>query len=247
MAKIRMSAGEKKKQLILDVSKKLFYKQGYSATTYEDICKEADIPAGSVAYHFKSKRNLAAVIQDEFSRQNKTYMEALVGNAYSITMLMALEVLNMWKKYFEDDHLRRFVIEINVDHDIANYCFDYIRHLYQIVADEQGVEIDSNTLDFITVTQIGMTGELLIRCETNPDLYTYEEVGAYSIRVFCQLLGLRRNHIQAIIDNVLRIYPTLPIDNRYFADFEYNPKYIAAFDEAKCEREDREATIRRQK
>ncbi len=41
---VRLSAGEKKKRLIIGVCKKLFYRNGYVGTTYEDICREADIP-----------------------------------------------------------------------------------------------------------------------------------------------------------------------------------------------------------
>lgn len=35
---VRLSAGEKKKRLIIGVCKKLFYRNGYVGTTYEDIC-----------------------------------------------------------------------------------------------------------------------------------------------------------------------------------------------------------------
>ena len=92
---VRRASGEKKKDLIISVSKSLFYEKGYAATTYEDISNLADIPASSIAYHFSSKRNLAAVIQEEFQRQNKVYMEKLIGDGFSNTVKMALEIMNM--------------------------------------------------------------------------------------------------------------------------------------------------------
>ncbi|MEI3231393.1 MAG: TetR/AcrR family transcriptional regulator [Gordonibacter pamelaeae] len=82
---VKLKAGEKKKNLIIDVCKKLFYRKGYANTTYDDICKKADIPPGSITYHFRGKRDIAAVIDAEYEAQNKIYIKKMCGKAYDKT------------------------------------------------------------------------------------------------------------------------------------------------------------------
>ena len=50
---VKRSAGEKKRDLIVSVCKKLFYEKGYNNTTYNDICTAADIPPGTITYDFE--------------------------------------------------------------------------------------------------------------------------------------------------------------------------------------------------
>lgn len=77
---VRLSAGEKKKRLIIGVCKKLFYRNGYVGTTYEDICREADIPPGTITYHFDGKAGIATAIEVEYEAQNKIYIEKMCGD-----------------------------------------------------------------------------------------------------------------------------------------------------------------------
>lgn len=79
---VRLSAGEKKKRLIIGVCKKLFYRNGYVGTTYEDICREADIPPGTITYHFDGKAGIATAIEVEYEAQNKIYIEKMCGDLF---------------------------------------------------------------------------------------------------------------------------------------------------------------------
>lgn len=87
---VRLSAGEKKKQLIIGVCKKLFYRNGYVGTTYEDICREADIPPGTITYHFDGKAGIATAIEVEYEAQNKIYIEKMCSDLFSKTQLAVI-------------------------------------------------------------------------------------------------------------------------------------------------------------
>ena len=99
---VRLSAGEKKKRLIIGVCKKLFYRNGYVGTTYEDICREADIPPGTITYHFDGKAGIATAIEVEYEAQNKIYIEKMCGDLFSKTQLAVIENYHMWKRIYED-------------------------------------------------------------------------------------------------------------------------------------------------
>lgn len=236
---VEKKTGEKKKQAILKVSKELFYERGYKDTTFTDISKILDCPASTISYHFGSKIELASVIQGEYSRQNKIYIESMVGDVYSKTMLMALEILNMWKRNLENDRLRRFLIETGADSSIVTYYFDYIKYLYKVVIDEHDVEISEDKLSLMASTQIGMTHEILVI--SNTDLVSLDYVGyaSHVITVFCKMIGFNEFQISKLIENATEIFERLPIDNRYFDYFSYAKRYLHKADTAKLLPEDR--------
>jgi len=61
--RIRMSAGERREQLI-DVARTLFAERGYDATSIEEIAASAQVSKPVVYEHFGGKEGLYAVIID---------------------------------------------------------------------------------------------------------------------------------------------------------------------------------------
>lgn len=227
---VKMSAGEKKKKLILDTCKKLFYRNGYENTTYEDICKAADIPPGTITYHFGSKRELAAIIDAEYERENKTYIEKMCGDRYSKTELMVIENYHMWKRIYEDENIRRFLLDLSADKLPNASSIDAIRYFYQCVMEDQGIDIDEKELALIVSTQVGMSDGVLNAMEHSDFDYTYEESAEFGIRFFMRQLGMDDEAIKKLIKRGKEIFDTLPIDNRYYVDFAYDDKYVPKLD-----------------
>ncbi len=227
---VKMSAGEKKKKLILDTCKKLFYRNGYENTTYEDICKAADIPPGTITYHFGSKRELAAIIDAEYERENKTYIEKMCGDRYSKTELMVIENYHMWKRIYEDENIRRFLLDLSADKLPTASSIEAIRYFYQCVMEDQGIDIDDKELALIVSTQVGMSDGILNAMEHSEFDYTYEESAEFGIRFFMRQLGMDDETIKKYIERGKEIFDTLPIDNRYYVDFAYDDKYVPKLD-----------------
>lgn len=223
---VETRSGEKKKAAILEAAKKLFYEKGYTETTLSDIAKQIDSPASAISYHFGSKHDLAWTIQSEYSRQNKIYMQLLVGDAYSNTMMMALELFDMWERNLTNDNLRRFLMELSVETVVLSSHFDNVKYLYRLVIEDQGLHCDDNKLNLMAATQIGMTSRLLDVDSLYPNAYTYVDLASHVIHVFCQMIGMSKAQVDVLIANALEIYKTLPIDNRYFDYFAYNTKYV---------------------
>lgn len=227
---VKMSAGEKKKKLILDTCKKLFYRNGYENTTYEDICKAADIPPGTITYHFGSKRELAAIIDAEYERENKTYIEKMCGDRYSKTELMVIENYHMWKRIYEDENIRRFLLDLSADKLPNASSIEAIRYFYRCVMEDQGIDIDDKELALIVSTQVGMSDGILNAMEHSEFDYTYEESAEFGIRFFMRQLGMDDETIKKYIERGKEIFDTLPIDNRYYVDFAYDDKYVPKLD-----------------
>ena len=163
---VRLSAGEKKKRLIIGVCKKLFYRNGYVGTTYEDICREADIPPGTITYHFDGKAGIATAIEVEYEAQNKIYIEKMCGDLFSKTQLAVIENYHMWKRIYEDGNIRRFLREITSERIPSKSVHDVVEYYYKCVMEDQGIEgIAQNELDLIVAAQLGLSdaGEVHLR------------------------------------------------------------------------------------
>lgn len=236
---VEIKSGEKKKRAILEAAKTLFYEKGYKDTTLSDIARIVDCPASSISYHFGSKLELACLIQGEYSRQNKVYMEAITGNKYSKTMLMCLELMEMWHRNFENANLRRFLVETGEDSNILGSYFENVKYLFQVVIDEHDVDISTESLDLIAATQIGMTKRLVDIVCMNPGKFEPMTIAEHSITVFSKMVGIPNEKIEPLINNAKEIFPSLPIDNRYFEYFQYKKEHILRVPTEKLPPEDR--------
>ena len=67
----------KSKAKLLDAAIQLIRRQGYSATTVDEICAAAGVTKGSFFHHFKTKDDLGV----EATRQWETMTEAVFGEA----------------------------------------------------------------------------------------------------------------------------------------------------------------------
>jgi AcrR family transcriptional regulator len=224
---VKLSAGEKKKQLILDTCKKLFYRKGYQNTTYDDICMMADVPPGSITYHFDGKRNIAGIIAGEYEAQNKIYIEKMTGNKYSKSLLVVIEIFHMWKRLFDDDNLFRFMLDISSERLPTMSDFEVVKYFYKVVLDERGIDtIDEKTLGFIVSSQLGMSDGIINMVALSFDSYTYEEVAEFSIKFFFRQVGLEYKEIDKLLKEGKAIFDKLPIDNRYYRNFKYDETYL---------------------
>ena len=60
-----MSKGQRTRHSILLTAFDLMYRNGYRATSVDDILKKMDVTKGSFFYHFKSKEEMALAVIDE--------------------------------------------------------------------------------------------------------------------------------------------------------------------------------------
>ena len=65
------------KRRLLDAATNLMLKQGFTATTVDQVCAEADLTKGSFFHYFKSKDEIGEAALDHFSsRQQQQFAEA---------------------------------------------------------------------------------------------------------------------------------------------------------------------------
>lgn len=225
---VRVSAGEKKKKLIVDTCKELFYTRGYNGTTFADIADKADIPQGLITYHFESKLNLGLSIRAEFEREDYDYTHALlaeIGADYKTRTVVGL--LHYWQLVFEDANLRRFLVEIMTGGFADMDRIEETKRYYRPIMNECGVsDIDRKRFGLIAAAHVGMELELLGYAARGLDLYSYEDIAIFFIERRFEMIGVPEEVYREALEAGKRIFPTIPYDNRFYKGFKYDRKYL---------------------
>ncbi len=69
------------RERILEAARTLFYRQGFEATSFTDIAREAGIPRGNFYYHFKSKDEILLAVIDQWGGYLRGALEIIEGEA----------------------------------------------------------------------------------------------------------------------------------------------------------------------
>lgn len=71
-----MTKKSEKYNTLIEVAKKLIYKQGFDTTTLSDISLEANVPLGNLYYYFKEKPDIGMAVLNSIAFEQKMLLEA---------------------------------------------------------------------------------------------------------------------------------------------------------------------------
>ena len=109
------SVGDKTKAEILNGSRKLFYKNGYTETTYNDISEYIHINRALIPYHFKSKQALAFSVYSEIVDTAISKADELLDtNSLSGDLTAAFNII-IFFRLFSNKHFTNFTCELMAD------------------------------------------------------------------------------------------------------------------------------------
>ncbi|MCP5000674.1 MAG: TetR/AcrR family transcriptional regulator [Hyphomicrobiales bacterium] len=72
-----MKRGEKNRAGLVAAAARLFWHQGYDATSLADIARISDIPLGNVYYYFRSKSDFALAVADVFVAETELMLSEI--------------------------------------------------------------------------------------------------------------------------------------------------------------------------
>ncbi len=172
-----MATGSKHK--ILEVSRDLFYRRGYLATSVDDILAEAKVSKSNFYYHFKSKEDLGIAVLDH----RRAEFEAALASTLCNDALSPLERLSAFLKRLSEsreahassgcpfgnliaemsDHSERF------RHELSRMFSDFADVVARTVADGQRAgqfrnDVDPHTAGALVVQTV-QGAFLLLKCQ----------------------------------------------------------------------------------
>ncbi len=95
------SKGERTRERILEITKKLVMQKGFSGTSIDDILKEAKLTKGAFFHHFKGKAELAKVLVEWHALSDLAMFERLVEESEAETD-DPLEQMMLFLEKFEE-------------------------------------------------------------------------------------------------------------------------------------------------
>jgi len=213
---------EEKKALILDTCKELFYKKGYTGTTYEDINTAAGLPPGSVTNYYSGKKALAETIHAEYEMKVKTAISLLAGDDHELRVMSALEIIYWWQLFYTSPNIRRFIVEISKEGILRKSLAGNTQHFFKQQIDEYGIKMDSSRFKLVTNAYIGMVTALLLNADENFSSHTADEVADFVIESAYKMLNVDRAVIIDAINRAHEIYRGVKLSDAYYEFFKYD-------------------------
>ncbi len=208
------------KEIILNSCKKLFYENGYTKTTFRDICKDANVNQGSIYYHFKKKNHIAGVIYSDFLIQNKNFINQLFGQKYGLQILTALEIRNFWTLFLNDMKARRFLYEISKDRVLIE-CFREIgEEFFRLHTTKYNLGIDEKQLKIINLSASAIESESIISLVDGYIHMSIDELCIFEIRTIYEFMNISYKRIDEIIRISDEIYSKINIQMKKYFEIE---------------------------
>jgi TetR/AcrR family transcriptional regulator, repressor for uid operon len=144
MPKLKPDTQRARREHILDAAEQCFAREGFHATTMQDICKEAAVSPGALYVYFTSKEALIEGICERDRAEFQARFSDLTGSQDFFAALSAIG-----EKYFVEEpvHKRRMCVEIGMEstrnprvgaifRSVDDFVHDSFQDLFQRLKDE---------------------------------------------------------------------------------------------------------------
>ncbi len=213
-------SGEETKNIILNVSKELFYKHGSKNTTYAQISKLSNANIGLIVYHFKSLDNVANIVYRQILEERhiiflKKIEELNLEEDVGGGILAIVEYWVHTKSYLEFPNYQRFINEVLLqsiiwDDEQLNDSLNLICSQFKITIPKE---------EFILHKYLFLPFANLVTNSINSNIINVnqKQINEYHTRIRLLALGLKENQINKILEKVINIFSkvTIKIDNHF--------------------------------
>lgn len=204
-----------KKDEIIDVAKKLFYLNGISATSFEQIAKESDITAPLITYHFQTKNNLAKAVMENISINNKNSISEKIyntGMTYDLKISTVVEIRAMIMLTDKDPHYRNFFLEFmncGFETSFLNCNIDF----YKIHDRQYHLNIDrtKDELSLLSIASCFSSFSLIYAYYTDRLSCSLDQLMEYVIYLQFRLMHVSEEEIDRILCEGKKVFEQLDL------------------------------------
>lgn len=206
------------KNRIIETCKELFYLQGYTKTTYIDICKKASSNPGLINYYFKTKQNIAAHIYGEFMSSIKQSVRAYLTHHYGEYDLQygtTLETRILTELLKRDEHLRTFYYEICSTG--LEFDSDVIYKFYKLHIDTYNLPFSEDEIRLIQTTVVGAGIGIIKKMIEGYFSCDEETIFNFRIRTIYKLMNVSDERVNEILNETKKIFDQMKFEiENYF-------------------------------
>ncbi len=188
---------------LIETARKLFYKQGYQATTLSQISEISNINNGLITYYFGSKSNLASVIYTTFllDFRNEIARQLFeIKKGYKLELGITMETRCRMAINFKNPNVRRFNVEYSKERDLYANPVDKREHYYQLQKRLINPELSDEDLKLYEVCGLAVAEDIIKAYDSNYLGKDEEHIKNYVVRLILSMLQLPQHYIELLIE-----------------------------------------------
>ncbi|MGN0437259.1 MAG: TetR/AcrR family transcriptional regulator [Lachnospiraceae bacterium] len=158
--------GNQTKEKIINETKILLYKQGFSKTTYDDISAAANINRALIPYHFKSKQVLGQTIYAEIIQQFEERFDSILDISEFSPDFISILHITAYYQLLQDEHFSKFVYELQADKDFSVFMKESEASLLDGLI-HNNTKLSESEITILLASEVGMKKELFYLVNTS--------------------------------------------------------------------------------
>lgn len=183
----------KNKIRIFQEAEELFYKNGYTNTSVDEIIKCSQTSKGTFYHYYKNKAELGLYVYSSTYWQHREVIIDLFPNEEDL-VLFSLETRIFWYAYYEVNNYRRFY------HDISREPLNFqAPAMIKTCLENTNRKFTKNEIDLIIIAAHGMRQQISHHIFDKLDQFPYQTVHKFTTNHFFRLFEIPNE----VIENIL--------------------------------------------
>lgn len=179
--------GEQTKRKIFKESKKLFYKNGFTETTYDDISNAAKVNRALIPYHFKSKQVLGQEVYCKIIEEFQNEIDSILDiSQFTPDFTSILHAVSYYRLLENNARFSRFVFQLLSDETTPIFTRDNEKELL-VNLGSRFSRFSDTELDILAQMNIGIKKELI-------RMLCLSEKGINADQIACMHIHMLMNH-----------------------------------------------------
>lgn len=217
-------AGEQTKRNILRESKKLFYKKGYTETTYSDISTVAKINRALIPYHFKNKQILGLEVYNQIITEFYMLIDNVLDTSqFDADFVSILHTVAFYRLLASNSQFLQFLSELQADENASLFTAEaeqkWITNLGTKFSSLNGQE-----LAILTQMHIGIKKESIALLHSASKKINADTIASMHLHLLMRYVGYSAKKTDELIDAAIEIANLLHfhIKNGFVIELKYN-------------------------
>ncbi len=206
-----MQRGNETKSRIYNAAKELFYENGYSGTTIQQIAQRAGTTLGGTTYHYNTKEKFISQIFGEWNNAVYSRMRRSdIRNETSVFMHFVL-TFNYHRELLTDEHIKRFYYEIMKDRSLYSYTYDDLNNVYYNFVRDFGLPINNTEIECVIIADFGARREFMMQICSGEYELPLKDVSMFVFSNTARALGLPAEEVRKVGQRAYEYY----VKNQY--------------------------------
>lgn len=191
--------GEQTKRKIFKESKKLFYKNGFTETTYDDISNASKVNRALIPYHFNNKQALGQEIYcriiEEFT---DTIDEILDIRQFSSDFVSILHTVAYYRLLRDNHKFSRFVFQLQSDETASIFTTEKERE-FLLNLGSKFSHFNDAELNALAKMNIGMKKEIIQMIYSSENDISADQIAEIHLHMLMGYAGYSRKKADELI------------------------------------------------